>query len=253
MKKDAAIKIITDCAKQYHANLEGRNLLFVFGSSQKPSTLETVFLPRNFLHLTGVEVDENSFTGSSDFYEKCLKGQLSPSDFSLANNGTTEMKLSILPQLMNIHRFAKMVGDYSFTKSMLYTEKLAGNITACLGFVRDDTYYIPNTAIKEDIREVTRRPQQRVLLIYKKLIHEAQYSELCYVAKGIDVEQITKSIFAQAVRPNDTLSEGAKTEAVNTTEQRPSVLRQLRELQEKKQSVPSQRTEHKHSKDDLER
>lgn len=253
MKKDAAIKIITDCAKQYHANLEGKNLLFVFGSLQKPSTFETVFLPRNFLHLTGVEVDESRFAGSSDFYEKCLKGQLSPRDFSLANNGTTEMKLSILPQLMNIQRFAKMVGDYSFTKSMLYTEKLAGNITACLGFVREDTYYIPNTAIKEDIRDITRRPQQRILLIYKKHIHEVQYRELCYAAKNIDIEQVAKSVLGDGNRSDDALSDIVVTEAVRTTEQRPSVLQQLRDLQEKQQSDALQRTARKRTKDEFER
>lgn len=75
------------------------------------------------------------------------------------------MKLSVLPQLMKIYRSAKMVGDYSFTKSVLYTEKLVGNITASLGFVRDDKYYIPNTALKEDIRDITIKPHSRMLAI----------------------------------------------------------------------------------------
>ena len=54
MKKEEAVKIIVDCAKQYRGNLENQNLLFIFGSPQKPESLEAALLPRHFLHLTGV-------------------------------------------------------------------------------------------------------------------------------------------------------------------------------------------------------
>ncbi len=54
-----------------------------------------------------------------------------------------------------------------------------------MGFVRDNQYYIPNTALKEDIRNVTIHPQKRILAIYRKPIKDQQYVELCYVAKGI--------------------------------------------------------------------
>jgi len=190
MKKDAAINVITTCAKEYNTYLENNNLLFLFGSQQKPDFFEAVFLPRHFLHLTGVEIAENSASGSSDFYEKALKGQLSPSDFSLATNGTTEMKLQILPQLMKIHRSAKMVGDYNFTKSILYTEKLVGNITASLGFVRDGEYYVPNTALREDMRDIAVRPQSQMLAILRKSVEQSQYDELCYTAKGLTLQNI---------------------------------------------------------------
>lgn len=193
MKKEKAIRIIANCASDYHAYLENHNLLFVFGTPQKPNFFEAVFLPRHFLHLTGVDVTEGRFSGSSDFYEKALKGKLSPDDFSLAKNGTTEMKLLVLPQLMKIHRSAKMIGDYSFTKSALYTEKLAGNVAACLGFVREDTYFIPNTALNEDIRDITGKPQQRVLAIFRKSIGQDVFRELCYVAKGVTIQDISFS------------------------------------------------------------
>lgn len=190
MKKEQAIKIITSCAKEYHNNLENNNLLFIFGTQQKTDYFEAAFLPKNFLHLTGVELVSSSFSGSSDFYNKCLNGQLSPHDFSFAPNGTTDMKLMILPQLMKIHKSAKMIGDYNFSKSLLYTEKLAGNISACLGFVRDDKYYIPNTALKEDIRDITIKPQQRILAIYKKSILQRFYTNLSYLAKGIEASAL---------------------------------------------------------------
>jgi hypothetical protein len=190
MKKETAIKIITECAKAYHVNLENRNLMFIFGTAQKPAFLEAVFLPRNFLHLTGVSLSSKNPPRSSDFYEKSLKGRLSPDDFSIAADGTTEMKLLVLPQLMKIYQSAKMVGDYNSTKSLLYTGKLAGNVSACMGFVREDRYYIPNTALKEDIRNITLSPQQRVLAVFRKPISQPVYQDLCYTAKGISFSDL---------------------------------------------------------------
>ena len=168
MKKEQAIKIITESAKIYKENLENKNLLFFFGSEKSPEFFEASFLPRNFLHLTGVKTVEKRILGSVDFYEKCLKGKLSPSDFSFAENGTTDMKLSIFPQLMKIQTCAKMVGVYDYKKSVLYTEKIAGNIYACMGFIKENDYYIPNTALREDIRDISVQPQKRVLAIFQE-------------------------------------------------------------------------------------
>lgn len=203
MKKETAIKIIVGCAKDYHTYLENKNLLFLFGAPQQPQFFEAAFLPRNFLHLTGVEVVGTRFSGSSDFYEKALKGALSPDDFSLAKNGITEMKLLVLPQLMKIYRSAKMVSDYSFTKSTLYTEKLAGNVTACLGFLRNDKYYVPNTALKEDIRDISAKPQYRILAVLRKPIGQPVYEEVCCIVKGLTMRDISlpKELQGQVVLP----------------------------------------------------
>jgi len=118
--------------------------LFIHSENNKINFIETVFLPRHFLHLTGVKTLN---IGSSDFYRRCLDGQLSPSIFSLYENGTTEMKLTVLPQIMNIHKVARMLGDYSPIKSVLMTEKIVDTVTACLGFVYDNKYYVPNTVL----------------------------------------------------------------------------------------------------------
>lgn len=194
MKKENAIKIITECAKIYNENLENKNLLFIFGAEKSPEFFEASFLPRNFLHLTGIKIFEEKIFGSVDFYERCLRGKLSPSDFSFADNGTTDMKLSILPKLMKIQTCAKMVGIYDYTKSVLYTEKIAGNIYACMGFIKENDYYIPNTALREDIRDISLRPQKRVLAIFKKDIPQKLYCTIpCYSAKKIDISCLISS------------------------------------------------------------
>lgn len=125
---------------------------------------------------------------SKDFYELCIGHRLSPRDFELHN--TTELKLQVLDGLMNIQTTAKMIGEYSSTNPLLYTEKLAGGVHACLGFVNNNGIYYPNTALKEDIRKVSASSCERVLAVFKKDIAEGIYTEHCYTAKGINIETI---------------------------------------------------------------
>ena len=107
------------------------------------------------------------------------------------------MKLSILPQLMKFQTCAKMVGVYDYKKSVLYTEKIAGNIYACMGFIKEENdYYIPNTALREDIRDISIQPQKRVLAIFKKNISQKFYNKIpCYLAKKVDISLIIQEKF----------------------------------------------------------
>ena len=60
--------------------------------------------------------------------------------------------------------------EYSSTKSLLITDKIIGTITICLGFVyeTENSFYVPNTVLREDIRDVTKHPQNRILAIFEK-------------------------------------------------------------------------------------
>ena len=243
MKKEEAIRIITDCAKKYRETLEGKNLLFLFGSPQAPQHFEAAFLPRHFLHFTGVELSPREFISSTDFYDRCLTRNLRPSDFSIPDSGTVEMKLSVLPQMINISKTAKMIGEYSFSKSLLYTEKLAGNVTACVGFVRDDRFYIPNTVLREDIRDITKRPQKRVLAVFKKGMKEPFYAELCYHAKGIDLSKVTLPKSVQLTATDSNMEPESKN---------PSVLARLQEPLPMSTEEPSLPSKNKH-RNDMER
>ena len=102
MKKEEAIRILATCAAQYRSNLENKNLLYVFDDSGKTQFFESLFLPRHYLHLTGVEL-LSVHIRSTDFYRLCLRSQLSPSAFTLHENGTTEMKLSVLPKIWMLY------------------------------------------------------------------------------------------------------------------------------------------------------
>lgn len=190
MKKEEAIKIITKAAKEFQNNLAHNNILFITGHPDAPNCVEAVFFPRNFLHLTGIKLNGGNNKKSVTFYNECLNGKLKPNEFYMASNGTTEMKLNVILTLMNIHKTARMMGDYNSSKSVLYTEKLTGNHIGCMGFANYGGYYNPNTLLNEDIRSVTQKPQDKVLAILRKPIKQEKYTELCYAAKGIQLDKI---------------------------------------------------------------
>lgn len=190
MTKQEAIRIIIACADLYQANFENANILIL--SHDKNHTvhaIETLFLPRNFMHLTGVKTDPSMSAVS--FYEKCLDRRLSPSDFELAKDGTTKLKLDVLPALLKPHMSARMIGDFDTYSPKLVTEKLVGSVTACMGFMKDGGFYYPMTVLKEDIRNVTKNPQQRIIAIFKKDSNEKEYCACTYLAKGIRACDIT--------------------------------------------------------------
>jgi hypothetical protein len=189
MKKSEAAQIITSCAKLYNENLENKNFLFIFNDKNNIQYLETLFLPRNYKHLTGVESSSKAVK-SSDFYNLCLSGRLSPDDFELHKNGTTDMKLSVLPQVMNIHKNAKMIGNFNSIKFELITEKIIGTVTACIGFVCENNFYVPNTVLREDTRTVVETPAKRIIAIFQKEIREQHYCINTYLAKGISLEYL---------------------------------------------------------------
>ena len=180
--KQQAVAIISSCAEMYKNNLDGNMLLYILMDKHKRiSTLEVCFYPYNFLHLTGIKLKEH--TSATDFYEKCLEHKLSTNDFSFAKDGTTQLKLQVLPQLLTPNTSSKMAGEYNNYAPRLYTEKLAGGVKACLGFVKaNHGKYVPNTILNVDIRTVAKLPLQ-VIATYRKKQSDYTYSELVYKAK----------------------------------------------------------------------
>ena len=129
MSKEEALKIILNCSQMYHQNLENKNVMYIIRDKLgKINYIETVFLSRNFLHLTGVKILNPKIKSSKDFYDVCLKKQLSILDFEFNSNGTTVKKLNILQSITQIHKNARIVGKYNNFKKYLFTDILIGSI-----------------------------------------------------------------------------------------------------------------------------
>ena len=180
-----ALAIVHKCAIAYNQNLSNKSILFITTSENNFARFEAIFLPQNFKHLTGLK----STLSGADFFDLAIRNRLSPKDVALAVDGSTDLKLSVLPQLMNIHLTARMVGDYDQSKSLLVTDKVAGTVTAAMGFIQTNDMYLPNTALKKDIREVTiQTTRRKIEAIFMKPRKSDLYRELTYIAKGMSID-----------------------------------------------------------------
>lgn len=142
------------------------------------------------MHLTGVKFKKKRLS-ASEFFDKCINKSSPIEEFEMASDGTTEMKLNILPLLFDKNLSANMVGDFSARTPVLVTEKLAGDVKGCIGFVYDTKYrfYVPNTVLNLDIRTYITN-QQRLIATFRKQKNDDVYQEIVYLAKKIDWEHL---------------------------------------------------------------
>ena len=203
MDKRQAIQIITKAADLYHANLEDQKILFLYGipsevrkQLQKENAkllsiegYEVVFHRYNFLHLTGVHINNTNVASAIHFYEKCLDNRLMEEDFSFAKDGSTGQKLDILENMMSVKQNATMVGDFTDRGPKLFTEKAAGNVCGCIGFVKDRNtkLNVPNTLLKKDIRDVVAFPVKKIYAVFSKNYTSSKYSVVEKRDKEMDI------------------------------------------------------------------
>lgn len=186
MTKKQAIAIVTKCAKEYQQYLEGNQVLFVYRDECNHSNHTAVrFRSHNFLHFTGVSPRPG--INASGFYRAALNNRLSERDFTFKNNHTTEQKLKVLNIIMNIDAKARMIGNYEGPYLELYTEKVTGTTTACLGLIQSKDGYIPNSVLSEDIRSIVPKPPGKIYAIFKKPINALLYTQLTYKSKNLSI------------------------------------------------------------------
>lgn len=161
MTKQQAIAIITKCAKHYHQYLDGKQVVFVYRDEFNRSHHTAVkFHSYNFLHFTGVI--PKAGMNANGFYRAALNNRLSEHDFSFKSNHTTELKLQVLDIIMSIDTKARMIGNYTGSHLELYTEKVTGTTSACLGLIQSKDCYIPNSVLSEDIRSIVPKPPGKI-------------------------------------------------------------------------------------------
>ena len=177
--KKEAIKIVTSAAKKYQNELVGKVLLFLYVDGHgRCGHLEASFSQNNFLHLTGFDTQ----LSPAEFFSRCIKNKLSANDFNFDKNGTTQLKLNVLPNIIAKDLSAKMIGDLDAQTIKLYTEKLIGNVTACMGFIQCGKTYKPNTVLESNLKNYSKAPC-RVIATFRKAQQEKTY--IVYRAKGI--------------------------------------------------------------------
>ena len=195
MTIEQARNIIYHCAKLYDTNLCNKQIMFVYKNANNTTDfVEVRFRSHNFLHFTGVKARKE--LSANHFYKLALNHKLSTNDFSFNSNHTTELKLYVLPYIMRLDNSARMTGNYIGPHLELYTEKVTGTTTACLGLIHIKDFYIPNSVLNEDIRDIIPKPPGKIFAIFKKEIKSHIYKKLSYKKKDI---LLTRSILNESI------------------------------------------------------
>ena len=193
MRINDAIRIAVNCAKKYENELRNRNLLFLFQDKGcRINGIELIFRAQHFMHLTGLKAKNKQHPISApDFYKKCLDKRLQENEVTFSEDGTTELKLSILPNIICKNLMANSIGDFNGSTIKLMTDKIVGNQHAFIGsiFIQEFGYFIPNTFVKGDIRDYTKN-RRRIIAIFRKKQMDAVYEEITYIAKKVDWNEV---------------------------------------------------------------
>ena len=193
------LSTISNCIKEYDNNLLNKKIMFVLEDKSGNVQKEEMFFPKSsFYHLTGTiikEIGSNNELNCYEVYDKIRDNKLSLNKYEIIEkDNTTGLKLNVLGQLMKIDQVAKMLGNFNNTNILLQTEKIAGNVRACMGFVKDkkSKMYVPNTALQKDIRDIT-DSTNKIVAILKKGIDEELYCNITYIKNDYLVERILKN------------------------------------------------------------
>lgn len=95
--------------------------------------------------------------------------------------------MQVLEVIVHIDSRARMIGNYSGPQLDLYTEKVTGTTSACLGLIQINKIYIPNSVLKEDIRSITPKPPGKIFAIFKKKNSSKFYNILTYKNQNIQI------------------------------------------------------------------
>lgn len=200
MDKKQAVKVISEAVKIYDNIHCNKNLLIIFGNPSKPSYIETKAEAKNFLHLTGVKLNNSLLNDISDknantlsvFYAKALQNKLSIDNFDF-KDGSTVQKLQVLTNTLKLSANAKMIGNFLDGRINLKTDKIAGSVSSFLGFKKIGKYYVPNTVMADDLRKNTTEAK-KVLAILSKSISEDKYNTIEMTGKKIDIERLIEKV-----------------------------------------------------------
>ena len=185
------------CAKEYKIKLCDRQFLIIFKKSSESDIygfFEAKFKAGNFQHLSGIEhpSDKKNIQSSAGFFRKCYSNKLSNSEIVFKKDGTTRLKLKVLPYAMDFVKLAKMVGIPDDKTAELDVSFMSGGIKYCLGFRKDEDSdtYIPVTLLDRDIRTICTDTYQILGIMEKACGDQNSYNRIRYTAKNIDLSKL---------------------------------------------------------------
>lgn len=173
-----------------------KNLLVVSAYKEQISLTSIEFNKNNYKHLTGIIAS----LSANKFMDALLGDRLSFDDWDYKNDGTSQLKIRALPQMVELHKNARMIGTYSGNRIYLKSDVCFGGVYCYLGLVVDrnnnnltEGIYVPSSLINGNIKEDTNN-QERIIAMFRKNKKDTKYKELTYLAKDVSLNQLKKYI-----------------------------------------------------------
>lgn len=195
-RKERDMNVLKECAFLYKLNLMNKNLLVVSAYKEQISLTSIEFNKNNYKHLTGIIAS----LSANKFMDALLGDRLSFDDWDYKNDGTSQLKIRALPQMVELHKNARMIGTYSGNRIYLKSDVCFGGVYCYLGLVVDrnnnnltEGIYVPSSLINGNIKEDTNN-QERIIAMFRKNKKDTKYKELTYLAKDVSLNQLKKYI-----------------------------------------------------------
>lgn len=177
MNKKQLLTPLSKGAKTYQKFLLGRSFLFIGQGEEKGQYLnfEVLFEKSNYMHLTGCKIKDGY--SADQFFDLCISQRMELNLFTYVPEAF--VKVSMFESIFSLPYSARMLGNFAGSGNFLYTEKLAGSVRGCMGFVLGDNapYYSPNTVLQADIRDLAVKPH-KILAVYQKAADAPLYDPL---------------------------------------------------------------------------
>ncbi len=194
LSKSKIINTLFASVSNYENHLNNKNFMFIYQINQNQfEFLEVGFEASHFKHLTGVNSD---FT-AKHFYKLCLKKKLSPHAVAEKENGTTALKLKILPQLPALTQMSVMVGEFGNYRIHLEADHVLGTTNQMsLALKTNKNYSIPISLLQTDIRQQTKKAYP-VIAIYSKKISDPLYDTVSFFKPTISITSFPECIISK--------------------------------------------------------
>ncbi|WP_047394188.1 PBECR4 domain-containing protein [Cetobacterium sp. ZOR0034] len=173
-KKDI-LKKLKVALNNYETFLKNKDFIIIYKDNSNNFIFKRmIFLKKNFFHLTGLK----SHLKAEVFYNHLKNGTLGLADFNLKSDGTTRLKLDVLESFHFLLSSECEIGEYdsnNYKNIRLMSHTVLGKKITCLGFIRSNTCYYPNTLLKENLKQIT-ISTNKVITILKKSLENKDYS-----------------------------------------------------------------------------
>lgn len=189
--KEQALKIVTDCAREYDKSLKNHRFLLAYRQNNTLKYTIVLFRTHNFLHLTGLVAHDNA----KEFYNKCITSRLSVRDFDFDKAGNCHLKLSVLHLVPTMFYNHNLIGDFLRIGQRIEADYFVGmpNKDVSLGFRSQLLNYdYPVTLYKQDIKQLT-TSTHKIIGIWRI---DPGRTVNTYLAKDCDEETLTKQLIA---------------------------------------------------------